>query len=172
MQSKKKRKIKGVGIKQLVNSIEFIYNQNFKFDNTIKYNHKIEIFPILLVHDRVFESMGINYKLNNWFIEELNLRNIKCNEKFKIHPLTLIDIDTLILWNHNIKDNFKILKDLLIAHTKQLNELPKKSYNNPKHFTDYLQRLLRPISARETPFFIKPGEFSKQFLDLLSNKNV
>lgn len=167
LQSKKK----GVGIKQLVNSIEFIYNQNFKFDNTIKYNHKIEIFPILLVHDRVFESMGINYKLNNWFIEELHLRNIKCNEKFKIHSLTLMDIDTLILWNHNIKDNFKILKDLLIAHTKQLNELPKKSYNNPKHFTDYLQRLLRPISARETPFFIKPGEFSKQFLDLLSNKN-
>lgn len=168
LQSKKK----GVGIKQLVNSIEFIYTQNFKFDNTIKYNHKIEIFPIILVHDRVFESMGINYKLNNWFIEELNLRNIKCNEKFKIHPLTLMDIDTLILWNHNIKDNFKILKDLLIAHTKQLNELPKKSYNNPNHFTDYLQRLLRPISARETPFFIKPGEFSKQFLDLLSNKNV
>lgn len=168
LQSKKK----GVGIKQLVNSIEFIYTQNFKFDHTIKYNHKIEIFPIILVHDRVFESMGINYKLNNWFIEELNLRNIKCNEKFKIHPLTLMDIDTLILWNHNIKDNFKILKDLLIAHTKQLNELPKKSYNNPKHFTDYLQRLLRPISARETPFFIKPGEFSKQFLDLLSNKNV
>lgn len=163
LQSKKK----GVGIKQLVNSIEIIYNKNFIFDNTIKYNRKIEIFPILLVHDRIFESMGINYKLNNWFIEELSLRNIKSGEKFKIHSLTLMDIDTLILWNESIKDNFNILKKLLIAHTKQLNEQPKKNYNNPNHFNNYLQRLLRPISARETPFFIKPGEFSKQFLDLI-----
>lgn len=163
-------KNKGVGIKQLANSIEFIATKKFKFDDKIKYNHKIEIFPILIVHDRVFNSMGINYKLNKWFEEELQKRMIKSNNKLKIHALTLIDIDTLILWREDIKDNFKILKQLLINHCKQITEKPKKNYNDQKYFNDYLQRILRPISARYTPFFIKPGDFSKQFFELTLNK--
>lgn len=157
---------KGVGIKQLVNSIEFICSRTFLFDKTIRYDHKLEIFPILLVHDRVFSGIGINYKLNQWFKEELMSRKIDSNEKIKIHSLTLIDIDTLILWHKNIKDDFKLLKTLLNNHTKQLNDRPKKRYSDSKHFIDHLKRILKPISDREVPFKLDYQNFIKQFSDL------
>lgn len=35
---------KGVGIKQLVNSSEFICNKSFEFDETIQYDHRLEFF--------------------------------------------------------------------------------------------------------------------------------
>lgn len=162
---------KGVGIKQLVNTIEFVRDNNFKFDNTINYNRKIEIFPILLVHDRIFESPGINYKLNKWFSEELNSRNIISTNKFKIHPLTLIDIDTLILWKEDIKDNFNQFKRLLVDHTKQLNEELKNHHKNPNYFEKYIQRIILPISFRKTPFQFNPKEHLKQFSDLLQSQN-
>jgi hypothetical protein len=162
LQSKKK----GVGIKQLVNSIEFICNKTFKFDETIQYNHRLEIFPILLVHDRVYEGTGINYKLNNWFKEELIVKKIKSNDKIKIHSLTLINIDTLILWEKSIKDNFNLFKSQLTSHSQHLDEKFRKSLIDPKHFMDYLQRILRPISDRKVPFKLDYHDFIKQFVDL------
>ncbi|MDR6487212.1 hypothetical protein J2799_001697 [Chryseobacterium vietnamense] len=159
---------KGVGIKQLVNSIEFICKKTFKFDDTIQYDHKLEIFPILLVHDRVYEGTGINHKLNNWFKEELIVKKIHSNDKIKIHSLTLIDIDTLILWEKSIKDNFKLFKSLLSNHTQQLNERQKKIYSNPQYLLDYLQRILRPISDRKVTFKPDYHDFIKQFVDLNS----
>lgn len=158
---------KGVGIKQIINSIQSIYKQNFEFDKQINYDKKIEIFPILIVHDRILQSVGINYRLNNWFREELTKHNIISNEKFKIYSLTVLDIDTLILWNNNVKDNFSLFKNLLINHTKNLDEKARKTYTDSKYFGDYLQRILRPISSRETPFFIPKDDFTKQFLNLV-----
>lgn len=162
LQSKKK----GVGIKQLVNSIEFIYNETFKFDETIQYNHRLEIFPILLVHDRVYEGTGINYKFNYWFKEELIVRKIKSNDKIKINSLTLINIDTLILWEKSIKDNFNLFKSQLAIHSQHLDEKFRKNLIDPKHFVDYLQRILRPISDRKVPFELDYPDFIKQFVDL------
>ena len=164
-QSKKK----GVGIKQLVNSIESIYKKTFVFDPHINYNKKIEIYPILLLHDRIFQSFGINYILNNWFRNELLERNIINNDKFVVHSLTVIDIDTLIFWRDNIKNNFGLIKSLLLNHIKHLNEKPQKSYSNDQYFNNYLQRLLRPISSRNTPFFL-PKDFSNQLLNLLKEE--
>ncbi|MBF6643910.1 MULTISPECIES: hypothetical protein [Chryseobacterium] len=157
---------KGVGIKQLVKSIEFIINKNFLFDETIRYDHRLEIFPILLVHDRVYEGTGLNYKLNNWYKDELIARKIVSNNKIKIHSLTLIDIDTLIVWSGSIKDHFKLFKELLANHTKHLDEQYKKSYSSSNYLLDYLQRILRPISNRNVPFKLDYKDLIKQFVDL------
>lgn len=161
-------KKKGVGINQLINSIESIFNKKFEFDEKIIYSKKIEIFPILLVHDRIFQSFGINYILNNWFKEELSKRNIISDNKFIVHSLTVLDIDTLIFWNKNIKDNFGQIKRLLLSHIKHLNEKPLNSYSKEKYFNSYLQRLLRPISSRATPFSL-PNDFSNQLLNLIND---
>lgn len=157
---------KDVGVKQLANSIESIYKNNFQFDGKIIYKKKIEIFPVLVVHDRIFQSMGINYKLNVLFRKELNERNIISSNNFTVHGLTIFDIDTLILWNKNIQNNFKLLKELLIKHTKHMEEKQRTSYDKQQHFEEFLQRILKPISSRNTPFFINKTDFRKQFLDL------
>lgn len=164
-------KDKKVGIQQLVYSIEQIYNANFKFDDTINYNKKIQIFPILIVQDRVFQSFGINYKLNNWFRQELNNRLIYNSNKFQIKGLILIDIDTLILWKDNVKNKNKLFKTLLENHVQQMETKPKKSYKHIKYLNKYFEDTLKPISLRSTPFFLPKNEFSKQFTDLLKNKD-
>ncbi|MGV3697585.1 hypothetical protein [Flavobacterium sp.] len=161
---------KAIGINQLINSIESVYKEDFKFDEKINYKKRIEIFPILIAQDRIFQSMGINYKLDGWFKAELERRGISSNNHFKIHSLILFDIDTLILWSNNLENNFKVFKTLMIKHSIQMEEKQRKNYNERKHFEDYLQRILKPISMRDTPFFINKSHFRKQFLELAKSK--
>lgn len=62
----------------------------------------LRIFPILIVHDSLYSAPGLNYVLNDWVNDELIL--LKQDERFqsfdfsRIMPLTVIEIDTLILY--------------------------------------------------------------------------
>lgn len=158
---------KKVGIQQLIFSIEKIYKREFLFDDDINYNKRIEIFPIFIIHDRIFQSTGINYRLNEWFRDELNKRGIVSSERIKIHGLTLFDIDTLICWNKSIKNKFKLMREIVEKHTKSMEEKQSKYYKNPIYITDYLMRVLKPISQRSTPFFLRTEDFMHQFKDLI-----
>ena len=60
---------KSVGIGQLVNSIKEIQEKKFRFDDYVNVKNNLEIFPILIIQDRIFQSPGINYRLNKWYRE-------------------------------------------------------------------------------------------------------
>ena len=76
----------------------------------IKDINRAIFYPILVVHDEIFNLPGICIILNNWFREELRkdveLRSIDN----RIKGITMIDINT-ILFNKNIlKENPTLLK--------------------------------------------------------------
>lgn len=81
-------------IRQLINNIEKIQNGNFIKDNGIK-PHNCIIYPIVVIDNSLFSLAGINTLVNQWFITEIKARSIKPEH---IKPLTIIDIDSLILY--------------------------------------------------------------------------
>lgn len=80
-------------IKQLVNNIKAIIDNDFVWDKKARPKH---IYPILVLGNSNYLNYGITYILNSFFKQELNEQGI---ESKSINDLLIIDIDTLILYN-------------------------------------------------------------------------
>ncbi len=163
-----------VGIGQLINTIEEILEKKFRFDSYVNSKNNLKIYPILLVHDRIFQSLGINYRLNSWYIESLKNR---LGEKFNlsnIKSLTVIDIDTIILWSPYLKEKDGRFKKILDSHLNKLNS--KFKINTPdyeygleianKRLTDKIT----PITYRNIPYTLPTELFINKFRSVLKNE--
>lgn len=120
---------KPIGVGQLITSIQQIVENNFIFDDYVNNQKNITVYPILLINDRIFEILGINYRLNQWYLEKIKEKlGDKYNPDF-IKPLTIIDIDTLIFWTpHLIKKDCN-LKKIIEEHLSKMNT--RKKVNHP-----------------------------------------
>jgi len=162
-------KKKKIGIQQLIFSIKQIVENEFLFDDEVNKKQNFEIFPVLIVHDRIFQAPGINYILNNWFREELRKSLGSNYNKNRIHNLTLIDIDTLITWEPHIKNKISSFKKLLVNHSDKIVKT-KFNHRSINEFTDKINKLLTPISLRATPFFVDKKKFLEKFETLRNKK--
>ncbi|MBJ2124333.1 hypothetical protein [Flavobacterium sp. IB48] len=166
---------KKVGIGQLVTTIAEIGSEKFRFDDFVNSAKALTIYPILLVHDRIFQTLGINYRLNQWFKEQCASRLGGLNETFNIKSLTVLDIDTLILWlpYFQIKDeNFKKMLDL---HLDKMNYT--KEVRNAKSQAELLHRAneniteqLSPISRRIISYKMDKEKFIDRFRNVFKNE--
>jgi hypothetical protein len=161
---------KAVGIGQLINSIEEIFIKEFRFDDFVNSKDTFEIFPILIIQDRIFQTPGINYRLNKWFIEELNKRlgNYNLN---RVRALTIIDIDTLITWQPYLAQKDKHFKEILVDHLHRMQTHKKVDTPNMKEgmirVNKNLTEQVRPISSRVIPFTIDKSELLNKFKDVI-----
>lgn len=162
-----------VGIGQLVNTIEEILSKKFRIDEYVNSKNSLKIYPILLVHDRIFQSLGINYRLHTWYLEELQTRLGDDYNPSNIKGLTVIDIDTLILWAPHLKAkdrNFKnILDDHLTKLTKQYaintSDLDYGKVLANKHLTAQTT----PIAHREIPYQMPVELLVEKFKDVIKD---
>ncbi len=100
--------------------------------NDREYNvESIRIYPLLIVHDRQFDTLGINKLLQKWFSFEL--QKIKDDYPIdKIFPLTIINIDSLIRHQNILRIRGKLrLENLIEEYHNFVNVKPEefKSYN-------------------------------------------
>ena len=117
----------------------------FEWDEKINDNDKMQIYPILVVGNRVFKTPGISPILNNLLRESLKKNNIYgCN----IHDLLLIDIDTLIWFQYDFKEGYIDFQDAVEKYYKFIKaNKPYKPHkeslfvnfiHNTFSFSDYL----------------------------------
>lgn len=114
---------RAVGIGQLVKSIEQIVNNEFPYDDYANQKNNLTIYPILLVSDRIFEIMGMNYILNQWY---LDLVKEKLGENYNpslIRDLTFIDMDTLVYWLPNLEKKDRNFRDIIDSHHKAMKKV-------------------------------------------------
>ncbi len=107
-----------VGIYQLVNNIVKIFENEYKFDDGLNLS-TVEIYPILVVHDRSFNTIGLNGILNLWFDEQLVLLRKNGYPVQRIKKLVLIDIDTFIYFKQEFYSTSIELDDLLNNYLKK-----------------------------------------------------
>lgn len=103
-------------IKQLANNYLLIYNGCFTGDKKLK-PQKCKIYPILVVSDSKFVTQGVFPTLNSQFLEYLQQRGI-ANDK--ICPLILVDVGTLLLYQHDFEDGLLSLKEAFNDYYKFL----------------------------------------------------
>lgn len=134
-------------IEQIVYNIKKIVLKSewFEWDEKINDNDKMQIYPILVVGNRVFKTPGISPILNNLLRESLKKNNIYgCN----IHDLLLIDIDTLIWFQYDFKEGYIDFQDAVEKYYKFIKaNKPYKPHkeslfvnfiHNTFSFSDYL----------------------------------
>ncbi|NLR94980.1 hypothetical protein [Flammeovirga agarivorans] len=80
---------------QIIENIKRIYANYYSICDNLSKTNQIKIYPVIITHDRQFDSLGVNALVNTWFISEL--------EKLKselplsnIQQITIINIDTFI----------------------------------------------------------------------------
>lgn len=164
---------KHIGIGQLITSIEQIISNNFVFDDYVNHKRNLTIYPILLVSDRIFEIPGMNFKLNNWYLESIKNRlGNNYNPDF-IKNLTLIDIDTIIYWLPDLKKADHNFKKILEEHHTKMKKNPKVNNPNPLIAEELINRQLTeklsPISNRFNNYNFPIEELTEKFEDVISD---
>jgi hypothetical protein len=162
---------KKVGIGQLINTTEEILEKKFRFDSYVNSKNNLKIYPILLVHDRIFLTLGINYRLNSWYLENLEKRLGDNYDLSNIKSLTVIDIDTLILWSPYLKEKDNRFKEILDKHLKKLNTKFKINTSDYEYglvlANNRLTEIITPITHREIPYQLPTKLFIDKFRDVL-----
>jgi len=82
-------------VRQLVESIRKILAGEAIYDPNIPLA-TVQIFPVLILHYRMFNAAGLNSVINSWFTNELLKLEELGLDISRIHDLVIIDVDTLI----------------------------------------------------------------------------
>lgn len=87
---KKKKKPEDLGVKQLVNQMKLIDEDDFEFDEDIP--DEVAYYPVLVLEDTHLVIPGISGIINSWYKDLIDkeLPNQMC------HPLVVMSINTLI----------------------------------------------------------------------------
>lgn len=163
---------KPIGVGQLVTSIIQIIENDFKFDDYLNEKKNITIYPILLINDRIFETLGINYRLNQWY---LTLVKEKLGEKYNpnfIKSLTVIDMDTLIYWTPYLTQKDSNFKKILDEHLKNMNTKKKVNHPNAEKgkiiANKNLTKQISPISSRLVKYKLPTKLLIEKFKDVIT----
>lgn len=85
-------------VAQLVERIAILFEGKAVYDENYK-PQNIRVYPILIVSELAMTAPGINYILNQWFWEEVEKYEILRDQKHRIYPLVVMDVDVLILYS-------------------------------------------------------------------------
>ena len=136
-----------IGIGQLITSIEQILDNSFEFDDLAE-GGNYEIYPILLVTDRIFDVFGLNYRMNEWFQESIDNRLGSKYNLQRIKPLTLIDMNTLIYWLPHLSLRDRNFKDILDGHHQRMKNRREVNHSNQQIG---IERVLKGLELQMSP---------------------
>ena len=124
----KNEKGKNKGISQIVEQIRLIGGNQFDFDGFDKKN--VTIYPVLVHTNFMYQMPGINHYLNEAFIEKL--KEVE-NNKLKVRPLALLDLDRLFNFLEVEGMDTKMLTGFLDRYVNILE-------NRRKYFEKYISQ--------------------------------
>lgn len=138
-------------ILQLKSTIKAILTSSITFDKNAP-SSKAIIYPVLVVHYRMFNTAGINKLIDKWFNEALLKLKKEGLDTSNVRSLVIIDMDTLIYNGHFFetrklsfeecvfeyhKNYLKLdLKELSTKSKIQADEIISESYASFAHYLD------------------------------------
>lgn len=82
---------------QIITNVRNILQEKLPFDKGFRAS-KVRVFPVLVLHYRMFNVGGLNKIVDSWFQEELIKVENEGLDTSRVNPLVIIDIDTLIFY--------------------------------------------------------------------------
>ncbi len=141
-------------IKQLIKNITEIRKGNLTEDKGINVRDNV-IYPIIIVHNSIFSLTGINALLNEWFFTEIESQKI---DKRNIKNLTVININSLILFQGLISQKNYGIRKLIDTYWGEYEKFTSKKYPTPEIVVSEL--------------FNVSKSFDKHVEIMLSDKNI
>jgi len=127
-------------VRQLANFSKTLLNNEFKEDKTYK-PKSLKIYPIILLHNRQLDILGLNNLINIWFdIEKDQIEKSGLSTKNLRRP-TIIHIDTLLVMHEQIKSGKYQLDSLLDGYQNWIDEktLKKKKFKSEQEQIKFVQ---------------------------------
>lgn len=143
--TEKEGKIQKKAILQLLENIDRVHSKYYDKIDTDYDITKLRVYPVLIVHDRQFESLALNHLVNSWFLAELG--NWKEKWRFKeVHGLVVINIDKFILH----QDSFRTRKVLFEKMIEEYFEQSEIKNIKARNHTDFQQKALDCLKSFST----------------------
>lgn len=104
-------------VRQLVETTRKILNGEAVYDPNIPLA-KVQIFPVLILHYRMFNAPGLNSVINTWFVEELVRLEELGMDISRVHDLVIIDTETLMFNKDALVKKKTTLQKALLEYEK------------------------------------------------------
>ena len=119
---------------QIINNIERILTNSFQADKGCNPNNAM-IYPVLILHDHMFNVAGLNSIVNFWFNVELEKIAQKGINVSRVRPICIINMDTLIFYSDLFADKVLMLEDVIDKYFEYVNPLSYKGKLNDEILT-------------------------------------
>ncbi|RYJ37071.1 hypothetical protein NU08_3825 [Flavobacterium anhuiense] len=149
-------------ILQIIENIHRFFSLSYdKIDNCYNVS-SINIYPILVTHDRQFDTLELNRLINIWFKKELKAK-FNLEQLSKINDLVIINIDTLILYQEHFKKRGEYGLEIMIKKyfdyitprpTRTLKEKTQIYLDTAISFSNYVERKFDHTNFKTQPSFI------------------
>jgi hypothetical protein len=105
--------------KQLAGNVARLLRKKLPFDTEFD-SAELIIYPVLVVHDRLYNQPGLNVVVNDWFQEELAKLEQEGLPVHNVRPLIIIDADTLLAYHEDFRDGRLVFEDVLEEYVAYL----------------------------------------------------
>jgi hypothetical protein len=113
-----------VGVLQLMRNIKRLLSPAKELTFDTAYNHtSLIIYPVLVVHDRLYNMPGLNELVNGWFQQELAQLGGAARQ---VRPLVIIDIDTLLAYQDHFASKRLVLWEVIEAYYRYIKPVNRK----------------------------------------------
>lgn len=134
---------------QIINNIKRILNEQLNFDKGFR-GKNVKVYPILVLHYRMFNVGGFNKIIDSWFQNELEtLKNDGFNIS-NIKPLIIIDVDTLIFYQDlfaNRKLDFEdCLNEYIYSYIDFYSQKSKRIFKSQEDLLQALRNSILPFA--------------------------
>lgn len=105
--------------KQLAGNVDRLLRKQLPFDTDFDPAELI-LYPVVVVHDRLYNQPGLNVVVNDWFQEELAKLAKEGLPVHNVRPLIIIDADTLLAYHEDFRDERLVFEDVLEEYVAYL----------------------------------------------------
>lgn len=162
-------------VRQLTNFAKSLLNGNFNEDKNYKPN-SIRIYPIILLHNRQLDILGLNNLINIWFeLEKDEIEKTGLSTKNLRKP-TIIHIDTLLIMHEQLASGEFQLDELIDEYQNVINgnQLKKKKFKTEQ---EMIQAKQDQLASFNMFFDIKygwtlPSLFKEKGIEIAENPSA
>lgn len=138
-------RVKPKAVKQLARNVQKALMKENSFDTKYK-EQNLKIYPILVLHDASFDCPGLNKIVNFWFDEEMQELEASGLSVKNVRHITMINIDTFLLYADYLKQKVSELDDLIDGYIKNSTFTLKKSPQTQSQLQERYSSTLEPFS--------------------------
>ncbi|MBN8879857.1 MAG: hypothetical protein J0I32_20095 [Sphingobacteriales bacterium] len=129
---------KPIGIGQLITNIRKLLNQENQYDPGFDKDTSV-IYPILITHDKIFDTAGLNQVLHGKFNAELQQLTKEGLDTSRIRPLIIMNIDVLMEMAPLLRKGQITLKEVCEAYYAHCQPAPRAAFLTDAAFVQAMQ---------------------------------